>query len=144
MIFDKANLLSDAQAVTATAATTNYIDLGADRNIGNGEPIELFAMVTTTTTSGGSTTMTFALQTDSDSAFGSAETLLVTGSIAKATLVAGYEFLRVRLPQGVKRYVRGYFTVSTADFTAGNFTVGLLLDRQAQAYYASGLRTSGF
>lgn len=39
MILDSAGLFSDAQAVTTDAVGTNVINLGADRSIGNGEPM---------------------------------------------------------------------------------------------------------
>jgi len=37
MYIDAQGLFSDAQALTATAASTNIVDLGSDRNIGVGE-----------------------------------------------------------------------------------------------------------
>lgn len=39
MYVDAQSLFSDAQALTATAVGTNVIDLGANRSIGNGEPL---------------------------------------------------------------------------------------------------------
>lgn len=39
MILDAQNLFSDAQALTATAISSNVIDLSQARSIGNGEPL---------------------------------------------------------------------------------------------------------
>jgi len=39
MFIDSQNQFSDAQALTATAVSTNVIDLGSDRNLGIGEPM---------------------------------------------------------------------------------------------------------
>ena len=39
MYTDAQNLFSDAQALTVTADSTNVIDLGVDRNVGQGEPL---------------------------------------------------------------------------------------------------------
>ena len=39
MFLDGQNLYSDAQALTATAASTNLIDHGSDRDLGIGEPL---------------------------------------------------------------------------------------------------------
>lgn len=144
MIFDKENLFSNAQAVTDSQASTNIIDLGVSRDIGHGRAIEVAGYVGTTVLSGGSSTVNFLLQTDTQSSFATSVTLYQTGAIAKATLVAGYKFMGLKLPEGVQRYLRLYYTLATADLTTGTFTAGLLLDRQQLVYPTSGLRVSGF
>lgn len=45
MYVDSQHLLSDAQALTATAVGTNVIDLGVARSIGNGEPMAVLFVV---------------------------------------------------------------------------------------------------
>ncbi|MBX3502799.1 MAG: hypothetical protein KF889_25420 [Alphaproteobacteria bacterium] len=144
MIFDKENLFSNDQAITDSAASTDYIDLGVSRDIGVGEPMEVFLGVTTAMLSGGSSTLAVALQTDTQSSFATAVTLQSISGVAKASLVAGYEIAKWKLPAGVQRYLRLYYTPGTTDFTAGAVRAGLLRDRQAQAHYASGLLTTGF
>lgn len=144
MIFDKQNLFSNNQAVTNSQASTNYIDLGAVRDIGIGAPIEVFAVMTATALSAGSSTLVAAIETDTQSSFATKVTLAQTAAIAKASLVQGFEFLKMKLPQGVQRYVQLSYTVGTADLTAGTIRAGLILDRQAQVHYASGLNVSGF
>lgn len=143
MILDKLNMFSDALALTATA-TSDVIDLGVSRDIGVGRPLEVICLVNTALLSAGSTTLVVKLQTDTQSSFGTAVDLITTAAIAKATLIAGYEVIKQKLPQGVQRYLRVSYTVAVSDFTGGTITAALNLDKQALAYPASGLNTSGY
>lgn len=139
MIYDNSLLLSDAQAVTASAASTNVIDLGATgtpfggaamtRDIGIGcEPVVLSVRVTTTFAT--LTSLAVSVQTSPDN---STWTSISTGAaIAAASLVAGYQFdVPARFPEGTKaRYVRLYYTVAGSNATAGAITAGVVADRQ--------------
>lgn len=132
MILDKELLLSDHQAVTATAASTNVIDLqGANLgDQGPGEPLNLFAQVTDANFTTG-TSIALAVQTDDDVAFGSPTTLFTTPAIALASLVAGYNFALGSLPIELgERYLRFYYTV-VGTMAAGTITAGITPDRQA-------------
>jgi hypothetical protein len=131
-------VLSDAQAVTATASSTKSIDFAtATRNIGSGEKLELIVTITTTVAaSGGASTTTFSLD---DSADNSTFAVVVqTIAIAKATLVAGYEALRVHLPATLRRYIQVTYTVATNDWTAGAVSAYLTVDRQDNVARPSG------
>ena len=130
MIIDRFNEFSDAQAPTtvATHASTNVVDLKAAGAL-EGKPYYLHIKVNTTATADGAATVTFAAQTDDDEAFGSATTLYTTAAIGKATLVAGYEVVRLSLNGlPLERYVRGYYTVATGPLTAGKFDFFLSAD----------------
>lgn len=85
MHIDALNLYSDAQALTTTAASTNIIDHGADRDLGKGEPmvvrIQLDVAADNTTMD---ETYTATLQTDDNASFSSATQV---GGIA--TITAG-------------------------------------------------------
>lgn len=132
MILDKQNLFSEDQAVTVSAASTNVIDLGTDASetpTPNLKDAMLFAQVTTAFADG--TSMSVALQTDSDEAFGSAETIFTSAAIATSALVAGYQFKLGSLPEGLERYVRLYYTVD-GTMTAGEVMAGLVLDKQTK------------
>lgn len=142
MIYDKLNTFGTDQAVTTTAASTDIIDLGVVRDIGNGEPMELVILCTETATASGSATVTFTLETDDNSGFSSAAVLASSGAIGKAALTAGTEVLRVKVPLGVERYLRTNYTVATGPLTAGKFTAFLAHDRQANTAYASGFTVS--
>ena len=119
-MLDKLNLMSDEQALTTTAASTSYIDqLAAGDAVGR----ELEAVVLVKTALTGGTSVNFQLQTDTDSAFGTAVTLAESGAVVAATLVAGYKW-RIRIPKGAKRYLRINYTIS-GSFSAGAVTAYL-------------------
>ena len=127
MILDKQGMFSDDQAVTASAASENLIDLGVARDIGKGKPIPILCQVTTAFAT--LTSLTVALQVDDNSSFSSAKTVLTTAAIAAASLVAGYKFALDYVPRGTdERYVRLYYTVAGSDATAGNISAGVVAD----------------
>ncbi len=133
MIQDKDLLCSDDQTLAfniGNAASSNLIDL-TKVGVGRGEPIKVFCQLTADFDSTGDTgTLQVKLQTDSDEAFGSAVNLVDTGALAQATCVKGYRPIDIYLPNNVKRYVRFYYTVGTANGTGGTITAGLQLDQQ--------------
>ena len=117
MIIDRFNEYSDAQAVTASAASTNVVDLDAAGKI-EGKPYHLHVKVNTSVTASGDATVAVALQTDSDEAFGSATTLWTSAAIGKAALTAGTEVVRLPINgMPLKRYARVYYTVATGPLT---------------------------
>lgn len=146
MILSKEQLLSDQQDLAQAAgayASTNHLDLGATgtpygaaaalpRDIGPGEPIPLEVVVTEDFASAGAATLTVALQTDNDVAFGSAKTIKTSATIALADLVAGKNiFPDLFVPTDVaERYVRLQYTIGTATTTAGKITAGISGGRQ--------------
>lgn len=106
MFLDSQLEFSNAQALTATAVSTNDIDLGVDRDIGIGEPMAIVITVGVdadfTTTD---ETYQFQLLTDNDVAFGSATVLSTTSAINGDDLTAGKS---VVIPIGYtnERYLR--------------------------------------
>lgn len=137
MITDNNLYMSDAQAVTATAASTKSLDMAtALRNVGSGEPIELIVQVASALDASGAGTITFSLD---DSADNTTFTPVVSSpAIGKATLVAGYEALRIRLPATLRRYIQVTYTVATGPFTTGTVNAFLNLDRQDNVARPSG------
>lgn len=109
MIIDKLLVLNDAQAVTTTAASDNYID-----TLAAGDAYEaLFAeFLIDTAFTGNSATIQFELQCDDNTSFSSPTTLFLTGAIADTVLVAGYRVAQVRIPFGCERYIRAKYTVA--------------------------------
>lgn len=127
MILDKQLQLANQQVVTASAATTNIIDLTKAGDAK--QPNELFFQAQVDGAAGASAnstaTLTFSIQTATDAAFTSPVTLFSTGAIAVTALADGYKIAAQRIPQGLLRYVRGYFTVGTENLSAGKFSVNL-------------------
>ena len=117
--------LTDDQAITVTAASTNVIDLGADRDIGKGIPVPILVQATAAFTAVGAATLTVALQTDDNASFSSASTVWTSTAIPKATLVQGYEIPINYVPRENERYLRLYFTVATGPMTAGTIVAGI-------------------
>src|SRR4249920_1538162 len=102
MIIDRENRFAWGQAVTATAASTDIIDLAppsTGRDIGAGKPLIFVVDVDT-------------LVTAMDSAFSSPVVLYSSPAVPKASMTAGYRICAVDVPRGVLRYLRANFTVA--------------------------------
>jgi len=133
MILDSTLLLSDDQAITVTANSTNIIDLGNDDalvqalNEKGGEHLKFFAQVTTAFAGG--TSVALKLTTDDSSTFASETTIYESAAVATASLVAGYQFKLPALPPINEQYLRATYTV-VGTHTAGNITAGLVMDVQ--------------
>lgn len=121
MLLSAQQTFSDAQALTATAASENIIDLGATgtvlgapaalvRDIGKGNPIPIVVRLDVAA-GGTSPTLVVAAQIDTTSAFSSATTVATAES--KAAGAAGDEvWLDVYLPEGTnERYLRLNYTL---------------------------------
>jgi len=138
MILDKTLELSLAQAVTATAPSTNVIDIAAARNIGAGEDLFLYIRVGAAATAAGAATVSFQVQTDSSPAMGTAVTVLDSGAIPKASLGSNTA-LKFKLPSAAfKQYLALNYLVATGPLTAGDFSAWIATDVQDNATYAGG------
>ena len=139
MILDTQTMFSDDQAITASAASTNLLDLGASgtpvgaaaaisRDLGNSVvPI----LIQVTTAFANNTSLKVGIQTDDNTGISSAATVLESEAIAVATLVAGYKFVMQYVPMTVnERYVRLYYTIAGSNANAGNITAGLIMGNQ--------------
>ena len=149
-IIDLQTKFSDAQAVTATAISTNVLDLRnyatgvttpvlADEGL-VGQNMWLTIVVGTAVTAAGAATVTFTLESDSDTGLStSVTTHYSSAAIGKATLVAGYVAVRVQLPSGdYERYLGVRYTVATGPLTAGTFTAFLSPNVQRNITYPNG------
>lgn len=117
MLIDSRLLLDEAHNYTATAASTNVVDLGVDRDIGPGQTVFLTIQLDSVADDGdGDETYEVVLQTDSGSGFGS-PTSLVSVNIPRGT-AAGTRFF-VGLPATNERYLRtrGVLGGTTPDIT---------------------------
>ncbi len=145
MILDAQLEFSDAQAVTATAVSTNVVDLGpvADnplRDIGTGE--EMYLVVSTqdaATDVGSDATLTVTLESSTTADLATTPTVhFTTGALAFATFSpSGASLIAVKLPRGdYKRYLGVRYTVASGPLTAGTFNAFLTKDAQLHRYYA--------
>lgn len=119
---DAANLFSSDQAITATANSTNVVDVNGAGKDGSGRTVGFWVTETFTLL----TSLTVALHTDSDSAFGT-DTLVISTSVAAADLVAG-KFFELPIPHGMLQYGRVTYTVVGTNPNAGTITAGVILD----------------
>lgn len=139
-----------------TQASTNVIDLGItsgipssangggarDIGIGDDPAMKLLVQVTTTFTSGGAATLAVALQGAVDNGGGAPaafSTWWTSPTYALATLNAGSRLLDMDMPRppdgiAIPRYLRLLYTVGTTNFTAGNVSSYIVLDRDDQPY----------
>lgn len=108
---DAQTLLSDVQALTATAVSTNtYDSTVAATDIGVGLP-QLVAEISVDVGAGGTTpTFTFNIITSAAANLGSATTLS-SMTVAAALLVAGYKFYMPFPPGKTQRYVGLSYTL---------------------------------
>ncbi len=132
MIFDLQTLLSNAQAITATAASTNVIDLGPlriTRDIGKGKQIPLLIQVVEAFNN--LTSLTVALQVSDDSAFGTSKTVW-SATVLLADLIAGKVIVPEYVTRGTnQRYMRILYTVTGTAPTTGKITAGVTMGNQS-------------
>lgn len=141
MIFSAQQKFSEAQAVTATARSTNVIDLGApgtpydaaaalNQDIGKGAKIPLLVQVVEDFAT--LTSLTIAIETGSADTLG---TVIASQTIAVADLVAGKQFSVDVLPQQVaERYLGLRYTVTGTTATAGKITAGITMGVQTNVH----------
>ena len=130
------------QAVTATANSTNVVDLSLARDVGEGEELYVQFTVGTAFTAAGAATLTPTIVVSAADTLTTPTTIATAGTIAVATLVAGYSFA-VRLnPQIASlglRYLGAIYTVATGPMTAGTITADIVTEIQdGKKFYASG------
>jgi len=145
MLLDSSNQFSASQAVTAlgSTASTNIIDLGIARDIGDAVTASLYLLcqVAAAFTSGGSATLQVQVQSAPDNGSGSPgtwSTIDQSDAIAVASLVQGYKFLPGAMvsPTTPGRFLRLNYVVGTAVMTGGAITAALVPSLDQQPAYA--------
>jgi hypothetical protein len=144
MILDATTLFSAAQAVTATVASTNIIDLGQPgtvfgaataiaRDVGKGATVPIAIRVVENFNN--LTSITVTVETDDNSGFSSPTMVFNSPTFVLADLQAGARHLLPdALPVGTaERYVRLKYTLAGTTPTTGKITAGI----------AAGLQTNG-
>lgn len=137
MYIDSQLLFSDAQAVTADAASTNLVDLGVARNLFDGEPLAVVVQVDVAAdVANADETYEFEIQTDDNASFSSATDLLAH-VIAGASLTAGsVHVLPVPVGASVERYLRLRYDVggTTPSITVTAFLQPLSMVQKYKSY----------
>lgn len=143
MILDLQTKFSDAQAITATAVSTNVLDLRnqatpvlVDEGM-SGPETWLVAQVGAAFTAAGAATVVITLESSTTADLATAPTVHYTSQpIPVASLVAGYRALALQMPSGdYKRYLGFRYTVATGPFTAGTMTTFMTPDLQRNLNY---------
>jgi len=143
MYVDKLLEFSDAQAVTAAAASTNVVDFSVARDLGNGRPLYLvLGCVVAMTDAGSDSTLAVAIQTDSDEAFGTAVTLGTVHTFAATTAANTQVVIPLSIGWAYDRYVRLYYTPANGNLTTGSFDAFLAFEGYSQKVYGSGFSVS--
>lgn len=146
MIQDALLQFSDAQALTATAVSTNVIDLfananGQNSNIMDGTPMAvMIAPSVGADSTTGDETYAVSLQTDDNSGF-SSPTTLGTMTFTAAQLKAGISPAYFGVPSGTyERYIRLNYTLggTTPSMTIDAFLTPLSAIPKYSKYYKSG------
>lgn len=122
MFIDAQLELSNSQAITSSAKSTNEINMGTPR-WAKGRPMAAVFTVDEAFTASGSATMTLELHVNSATNPSSGGTKIYdSGAIAKATLVAGYRKIVPLGPDIDGKYIEAYHTVASGPMTAGKIS----------------------
>lgn len=122
MNLDKDLMLSEAQAVTVSAASTNSINL---QKISALDRYDMRLRATVNTAFAGGTSLQVKVQTDDNSGFSSATDIAMGQVIALANLTAGAVLLDIPFPANGEQYIQGYFTV-VGTMSAGKIDFALV------------------
>ena len=139
MITDKLLRVSEGQALTTTAVSTDTIDLSIARDIGEGEALYMnFAVITALT---GGTSVKFEVISSAAANLGTPTVIGSSDAIVTADLVAGKN-VAVRINPQVasngQRYLGARYTIS-GTYSAGTVTADVVMNIQdGRSFYASG------
>lgn len=126
-MLDAKFVLADAQAATADAASTNYINFGlAAPYIGEGDAVVLVVTCAEAWTGTGFTSWVFNAQTDDNSSFSSATTIL-SKTIGTAPTLGQKLWEQPLEWTALEKYFRVYIDITATTSTAGKVNIYLNL-----------------
>jgi len=131
MYWDYQNEFSDAQSVTNSALSDNFLDVG--KNAGAGEPILVHAFVDGEDFVSAGNTLTLQLidSTTGVVSTGSSGMIWELEAVNTASMVDGFVFNCPPVPNEHRRYLALYYQTAGSAFTAGIISACLALDRQS-------------
>lgn len=139
MIFDRTLLFSNAQAITATAASTDVLDLlavgraygaAADLTRDLAKSVSIPFLVQVVETFDALTSLKIDIELDSTTSFTPDKTITL-GTFLLAELVAGFRIPWSQLPEGINlQYMRLKYTVTGSGPSVGKITAGCVLGVQ--------------
>ena len=139
MITDKLLRVSEDQAVTSTAYSTDTIDLSVARDVGEGKTLYMNFALTEAFANG--TNITFEVVTSANANLSSHDVVGSSATIATAALTLGKNIVVAINPQIAskgKRYLGARYVV-TGTMNAGKVTADVVETiGDGQKYYASG------
>lgn len=140
MILNQNEIFSNKQAITATALSTNVIDLGlagtpygaaapVKQDIGKGTPIPI--LVTVTEAFATLTSLTITLECSAAAGMTSPEVLFTSPAIPLAELVVGEKITLQFIPiKANLRYLGLRYTVAGSSATAGKIMAAITMGNQ--------------
>tara|TARA_B100000212_G_scaffold253714_2_gene194342 strand:- start:5967 stop:6398 length:432 start_codon:yes stop_codon:yes gene_type:complete len=139
MITDKLLRVSEDQAVTGSAYSTNAVDLSVARDVGEGTALYMNFAATEAFANG--TSVTFLVVTSANADLSSHDIIGSSGAIVTASLTLGKNIV-VRINPDIagkgKRYLGARYVVD-GTFNAGKVTADIVETiGDGQKYYASG------
>lgn len=141
---DVQTTLSDEQAVTVTAFSSNQYDVGAALNNIGRQGMRAVFTVDEAAAAAGAATVTFEIGEADDAAGTNFRALAGSGAIGKADLAAGATPFDVPIPDTSKRYIVGRYTVGTGPLTAGKFTLALVTGSDHRRAYPDGYNSPAY
>lgn len=143
MYVDALLLFSDAQAVTAAAASTNYIDLGAvTRYIGVGEDLYLVSILDVAMTDAGSdSTLAVALEGDSTTTF-TPDTTKTMYTFSAASAAGTVKYAKISKDDASLQYLQVKYTPANGNLTTGSVTTFITRNVDSYTSYADNITIS--
>ena len=139
MITDKLLRVSEDQALTTTAVSTDTIDLGVARDMGEGTTLYMNFAVTEALANG--TSVTFEVITSASANLGTPTVIGSSAAIVTASLTLGKNIVVTLNPDIAgkgQRYLGARYTIA-GTFNAGKVTADIVETiGDGQKYYASG------
>lgn len=130
MIRDHDLIFSEGQLLTASAPSTDVVDLSKAGDAVGGQELYLVVRVGTVLDSTEEdAVLQISIESDSAVGFATAKVVLAKSDlIAEAACTADTIIWKIKLPPGLKQFVRVYYAVTVHNFTTGTIDAFLTPD----------------